>query len=57
MKETIDVYVFYFPFLCSGIPDLALRILNMLILVCLRDATRRLTICSWYDVTLSQFVQ
>ena len=27
----------FFPFLCSGIPDLALRILKMVIRVCFRD--------------------
>ena len=27
----------FFPFLCSGIPDLALGILKMLIRVCFRD--------------------
>ena len=29
--------MFFLPFLCSGIPDLALRILRMLIGVCFRD--------------------
>ena len=29
--------MFFFPFLCSGIPDLALGILKMLIGVCFRD--------------------
>ena len=29
--------MFFFPFLCSGIPDLALEILKMLIRVCFRD--------------------
>ena len=38
MKEKIkDVHMFFFPFLCSCIPDLALRILKMLIRVCFRD--------------------
>ena len=38
-----------------GIPDLALGILKMLIHVCFRDVLQ--TICSWHDMTLSQFVQ
>ena len=29
--------MFFFPFLCSGIADLALGILKMLIRVCFRD--------------------
>ena len=29
--------MFFFPFLCSDIPDLALGILKMLICVCCRD--------------------
>ena len=29
--------MFFFPFLCSGIPDLALGILKMLIRLCFRD--------------------
>ena len=33
-KTKIDVYMFFFPFLCSGIPDLVLGILKMLIPVC-----------------------
>ena len=38
MKEKkIDVHMFLFPFLCSDIPDLALGILKMLILLCFRD--------------------
>ena len=37
MKKTIDVHMFFFPYLCSGIPDLALGILKMLIHVCFRD--------------------
>ena len=38
MKEkNIDVHRLFFPFLCSGIPDLALGILKMLICVCFRD--------------------
>ena len=35
MKE--NIYKFFFPFLYSAIPDLALGILKMLILVCFRD--------------------
>ena len=31
------VYMFFFPFLCSGIPDLDLAFSKMLIHVCLRD--------------------
>ena len=30
--------MFFFPFICSGIPGLALEILEMLICVCFRDA-------------------
>ena len=30
--------MFFFPFLCSGIPDLALGIEKVLICVCFRDA-------------------
>ena len=38
MKEKkIDVHMLFFPFLCSGIPDLALGILKMLICVCFLD--------------------
>ena len=33
-----DVYMFFFAFICSGIPGLALGILKMLIRVCFRDA-------------------
>ena len=33
----IDVHMFFFPFLCSGIPDLALGILKMLLPVCFCD--------------------
>ena len=34
MKEKkIDLHILFFPFLCSGIPDLALVILKMLIRV------------------------
>ena len=53
--------MFFFPFFCSGIPDLALGIVKMLIRVCFRDviqaAAKSLLICSWHDITLSQFVQ
>ena len=37
-RKKIDAYVFFFPFICSGIPGLALGILKMLIPVCFRDA-------------------
>ena len=38
MKEKeIYVRMFFFPFLCYGIPDLALGILKMLIRVCFRN--------------------
>ena len=37
-RKKIDFHMFFFPFLCSGIPDLALGILKMLIRVCFRDA-------------------
>ena len=38
MKEKkIDVHMFFFPFLRSGISDLALGTLKMLIRVCFRD--------------------
>ena len=57
MKEKVDVYMLFLPFLCSGILDLALRILKRLLRVCFRDATSGLTISSWHDVTLSQFAQ
>ena len=36
-KKKIDVHMFFFPFLCPGIPDLVLGILKMLIRVCFRD--------------------
>ena len=32
--------MFFFPFLCSGIPDLILGILKILIRVCFRDASQ-----------------
>ena len=38
--------MFFFSFLCSGIPDLALWNLKMLIRVYFRNATSSLTICS-----------
>ena len=42
MKEkNIDLHMFFFPFLCSVIPDLDLRILQMLIRKCFRDALQR----------------
>ena len=59
-KKKIDVHMFFFSFLCSGIPDFALGILKMLIRVCFRDVlqpAKSLLICSWHDITLSQFVQ
>ena len=34
---TIYVYMFFFPFFFSGVPDLALGTLKMLIRVCFRD--------------------
>ena len=38
MKEKkIDFHMFFFPFLCTDIPDLALGILKTLIRVCFRD--------------------
>ena len=37
-KKKLDVHMFFFTFLCSGIPDLALGILKMLIRVCFLDA-------------------
>ena len=52
--------MFFFPFFCSGIPDLALGIVKMLIRECARDviqAAKSLLICSWHDITLIQFVQ
>ena len=39
-EKKIDVHMFFFPFLCSGIPDLALGILKMLIGVCFRDVLK-----------------
>ena len=36
-KKKKDAHMFFFPFLCSGIPDLALGILKKLICVCFRD--------------------
>ena len=39
MKEKkIDLHKFFFPSLCSAIPDLDLGILKILICVCFRDA-------------------
>ena len=37
-EKKIDVFMFFFPFICSGIPYLALGILKILIRVCFRDA-------------------
>ena len=37
-EKKIDVCMFFFPFICSGIPGLVLGILKMLIRVCFRDA-------------------
>ena len=37
LRKKIDVYMFFFPFICSDIPGLALGILKMLIRVCFRD--------------------
>ena len=34
----LDLHMFFFPFLCSAIPDLDLGILKMLIRVYFRDA-------------------
>ena len=36
-RKKIDVHMIFFSFLYSGIPDLALGILKMLIHVCFRD--------------------
>ena len=36
--KKIDVYMFFFPFICSGIPGLALGILKVLICVCFPNA-------------------
>ena len=36
-EEKIGLYMFFFSFLCSAIPDLDLGILKMLICVCFRD--------------------
>ena len=37
-NKKIDVYMFLLPFICSGIPGLAIGILKMLVFVCFRDA-------------------
>ena len=37
-EKKVDVYMFFFPFICSGIPGLALGILKMVIRVGFRDA-------------------
>ena len=41
--------MFFFPFLCSAIPDLDLGILKMLICVCFCDVLN--LIYSWHDIT------
>ena len=38
IHKTIDAYMFFFLFICSGIPGLASGILKMLIRVCFCDA-------------------
>ena len=38
IKERIDVYIFFFSFICSDSPGLTLGVLKMLIHVCFRDA-------------------
>ena len=43
-KKKKDVHMFFFPFLCSGIPDLALGILKMLLSVYFCDVLQ-LTDC------------
>ena len=43
-QKKIDVYMFFFPFLCTDIADLALGVLKMLIRVCFRDALQP-TVC------------
>ena len=51
-KKKIDVHMFFFPFLCPGIPDLVLGILKMLIRVCFRDYNNQQPInlfLAWYD--------
>ena len=51
--------MFFFPFLCSGIPDLALGNFKMIIRVCFCDGLQpsSVLISSWCDMTLSQLVQ
>ena len=45
MKEKkIDIHMFFFPFLCCGIPGLALGILKMLTRVCFRDVLQQQSI-------------
>ena len=57
-EKKIGLYMFFFSFLCSAISDLDLWILKMLMCVFLWCITTRiLLICSWDDMTLSQFVQ
>ena len=48
MKEKIDVHMLFFSFLCSGILDLALRILKML---------THLTICLSSRLTSISYIQ
>ena len=45
--------MFFFPFLFSGIPDLALEILKMLIRVCFRDVLHESMNFFRHDMTLS----
>ena len=37
-RKKIGIHMFFFPCLCSAIPDLDLEILKMLICACFRDA-------------------
>ena len=39
-RKKIGLYMFFFSFLCSSIPDLDLEILKMLIRVCFRDVLK-----------------
>ena len=50
--------MFFLPFLCSGIPDLAIGILKMLIRVCFRDVLQP-AVYKFVPgmMTLGQFVQ
>ena len=52
--------MFFFPFICSGIPDLALGILEMLIRVCFRDVLQPavyqfVPVMIWLSVSLTVF--